>query len=170
MDFPLLDICDDELGEVWLRKYFHPQGLRCPKCRAGVKQARVFGQTSRSHVRRYRCRGCQMVYTVLTGTVFAHKQWRAAQVILLLRGVCKGESTASLSRELHLAYDTVHHLRQQLHAHAMRLQPKTALSDTVAETDEMFQNAGEKRRKTLRPERSPTSARQQTERARHLRQ
>ena len=23
MDFPILEICDDELGEGWLRKYFH---------------------------------------------------------------------------------------------------------------------------------------------------
>ena len=159
MDFPLLDICDDELGEIWLRKHFHPQGLRCPKCSARVKQARVFGQTRRSHVTRYRCRDCQMVYTVYSGTVFASKQFRPAQTILLLRGVCKGESTASVSRELQLAYDTVHHLRQQLHANAMRLQPNTPLPDAVTETDEMFQNAGEKRRKTQRSERSPTTAR-----------
>jgi len=146
MDFPILDICDDELGEVWLREYFHPQGLRCPKCRASVKQARVFGRTQRSHVTQHRCRDCQSVYTVYTNTMFANKQLRPAQVILLLRGVCKGESTATLSRELHLAYDTVHHLRQQLHTHAMRLQPNTPLPDAVTETDEMFQNAGEKRR------------------------
>ena len=62
--------------------------------------------------------------------------------------VCKGESTASLSRELGVAYDTVHHLRQDLQANAIRLQPDTPLPDEVTETDEMFQNAGEKRRKT----------------------
>jgi hypothetical protein len=91
--------------------------------------------------------------------MFAHKQLRPAQVILLLRGVCKGESTASLSRELQVAYDTVHHLRQQLHANARRLQPNTPLPDAVTETDEMFQNAGEKRRKTPRSDRSAASAR-----------
>jgi hypothetical protein len=85
------------------------------------------------------------VYTVYTGTVFAYKHLRPAQVVLFLRGLCKGESTASLSRELQLAYDTVHHLRQQLHANAIRLQPHTPLPDAVTETDEMFQNAGEKR-------------------------
>jgi hypothetical protein len=88
------------------------------------------------------------VYTVYTGTVFANKQLRPAQVILLLRGVCKGESTASLSRELGLAYDTVHHVRQALHANAIQLQPDTPLPDAITETDEMFQNAGEKGRKT----------------------
>ena len=168
MDFPILEICDDELGEVWLCKYFHPQGLRCPSCGASANQARFFGQTRRSHVTMYRCRRCQTAYTVYTGTLFANKHLRPAQVILLLRGVCKGESTASLSRELHMAYDTVHHLRQQLHTNAMRLQPDTPVPDAVTETDEMFQNAGEKRRKTQRSRRSPATARQQTERSRHL--
>jgi hypothetical protein len=79
--------------------------------------------------------------------VFANKQLRPARVILLLRGVCKGESTASLSRELQLAYDTVQHLRQQLHTHTIRLQPETPLPDAVTETDEMFQNAGKKGKK-----------------------
>ena len=148
MDFPTLDICDDEFGETWLQQHFHPQGLCCPGCAASVKQARVFGQTRRSHVTQYRCRACQTVYTVYTGTLFANKQLRPAQVILLLRGVCKGESTASLSRELGLAYDTVHHLRQRLHDNARRLQTETPLPDAVTETDEMFQNAGEKRPKT----------------------
>lgn len=148
MDFPILDICDDELGETWLQKHFHPCGLRCPGCGAGVKQARSFGHTRRSHVTVLRCRHCQKRYTVYAGTVFAHKHWRPAQVVLLLRGVCKGESTASLSRELHLAYDTVHHMRQQLQANARRLQPNTPLPDATTETDEMFQNAGGKRQKT----------------------
>jgi hypothetical protein len=76
--------------------------------------------------------------------VFAQKQLRPTQVILLLRGVCKGESSASLSREVHLAYDTVHYLRQKLHANAIRLQPNTPLPDAIPETDEMFQNAGKK--------------------------
>ena len=75
----------------------------------------------------------------------AKKHWRAAQTVLFLRGVCKGESSASLSRELHMAYDTVHHLRQRLQANARRLQAKTTLPDATTETDEMFQNAGEKR-------------------------
>ena len=168
MDFPILEICDDELGEIWLRKYFHPQGMHCPSCSASANQARFFGQTTRSHVTMYRCRQCQAAYTVHTGTLFANKHLRPAQVILLLRGVCKGESTASLARGLHMAYDTVHHLRQQLHTNAIRLQPETPVPDAVTETDEMFQNAGEKRRKTRRSRRSPTTARQQTERSRHL--
>jgi transposase-like protein len=146
MDFPLLEITDDALAEEWLQKYFHPTGLQCPRCRARVIRARGFGQTHRSHVPRYRCREWDRRYTVYTGTVFANKHLRPAQVILLLRGICKGESTAGLARELQLAYDTVHHLRQQVQSSAIHLQPDTPVPDAVTETDEMFQNAGEKRR------------------------
>jgi transposase-like protein len=154
MDFPLLEITDEALAEHWLLKYFHPTGLRCPRCAASVEQARRFRQTRRSRVTTYRCRQCDQLYTVYTGTLLAHKHWRPPQVILLLRGICKGETTASLARELELAYDTVHHLRQQIQKKAQQLsqdrdlrQPETPLPDAVTETDEMFQNAGEKRRK-----------------------
>ncbi len=98
----------------------------------------------------HRCRTCQTVYTVYSGTVLANKHLRPAQVILLLRGIGTGESTAGLSREVHLAYDTVHHLRHQLQANAVGRQPDTPVPDAIPETDEMFQNAGEKRRKTPR--------------------
>jgi transposase len=76
--------------------------------------------------------------------VFAHKQLRPAQAVLLLRGVCKGESTASLVRELHLAYGTVHGVRKHLQANAAHLQPTTPVPDKEIETDKMFQNAGKK--------------------------
>jgi hypothetical protein len=88
------------------------------------------------------------VYTVYAGPLFSNQHLRPSQVILLLRGICKGESTASLARELELASDTVHHLRQPLQQKALRGQPNTPLPDAVTETDELFQSAGEKRRKT----------------------
>lgn len=91
--------------------------------------------------------------TVYSRTVFANKPLRSTQVILLLRGICKGESTACLARELQLAYDTIHHLRQQIQTNAIHLQPDTPLSDAVTETDEMFhaKRAGEKGEKHSDP-------------------
>lgn len=70
--------------------------------------------------------------------------------MLLLRGVCKGESSATLARELKLSRQTVHDLRHALHVKAEQLQPTTRLPDRQTETDEAFQNAGEKGRKTQR--------------------
>lgn len=150
MDFPIVDLLDDDVSTTWLLKYFHPNGLRCPHCATRVKEVREFRRTQRSHVAIYRCNKCQGVYNLYSGTVFQGKHLRPAQVVLLLRSVCKGESSATLARELILSRQTAHHLRQALQANAERLQPLTRLKDSQTETDEAFQNAGEKRRKTQR--------------------
>ena len=154
MDFPVADLLADELSEQWLLKHFHPKGLECPHCDARRSQARPFRRTRRSQVMVYRCRRCDGLYNVYSGTIFQARHLRPAQVVLLLRGVCKGEPTATLARELSLPRSTVHVLRQQLQENALAMQPDTPLPDGDAETDEMFQNAGEKRRKTRRPGRS----------------
>lgn len=133
---------------MWLWKHFHPEGVRCPHCTASVAHARVFRRTRRSHVTVYRCGQCQGIYTVYSRTVFEAKHLRPAQVVVLLRGICKGEPTATLARELGVSRMTVHTLRHQLQAQAQQLQPTTPLADRHTETDEMFQNAGEKRCKT----------------------
>lgn len=153
MDFPVADLFDDDLSEQWLLKHFHPKGLKCPHCDARRSQAREFRRTRRSQVMVYRCRRCDGLYDVYSGTIFQARHLRPAQVVLLLRGVCKGEPTAMLARELSLPRSTVHGLRQQLQENARAMQPETRLPDAEAETDEMFRNAGEKRRTSRRPRR-----------------
>jgi Fe-S cluster biogenesis protein NfuA len=85
------------------------------------------------------------VYTVYSGTVFAGKHFRPAQVVLLLRGVCKGQPAAEMAREIGVSRQTVHEIRKLIHANAEAMQPESRLPDARTETDEMFQNAGEKR-------------------------
>jgi transposase-like protein len=144
MDFPIVDLFDDDLSAAWLLKYFHQNELKCPHCGRSVKEARVFRATKKSRLTVYRC-ACQGIYNVYSGTVFEGKHLRSAQAILLLRGICKGEPTAAIAREIGLSRQTVHELRKVLQAKAERLQPDDALPDVQTETDEMFQNAGEKR-------------------------
>jgi transposase len=66
---------------------------------------------------------------------------------LLLRGVCKGESSPVLAEELGLSRQSVHTWRKRLQENGHRMLDETPLKDRRTETDEMFQNAGEKRRK-----------------------
>lgn len=146
MDFPIVDLLDDDLSEMWLLKHFHPDGLKCPHCGAEEADRRRFRTNSKSGVTVHRCNHCQGVYTLYSGTVFAGKHFRPAQAVLLLRGLCKGESAAAIAREIGVSRKTVHEMRKAIHARAERLQPQEALSDLRTETDEMFQNAGEKRR------------------------
>ena len=44
-----------------------------------------------------------------------------------------------------MSRSTVHELRKELQQNARKLQPEAPLMDEHTETDEMFQNAGEKR-------------------------
>ena len=93
----------------------------------------------------YRCCGCQGIYNLYSQTVFEGRYFRPAQAVLLLRGVCKGDPTAEIAREIGVSRQTVHGVRQELQTNAQRHQPQEPLPDEQTETDEMFQNAGEKK-------------------------
>jgi transposase-like protein len=145
MDFPIIDLLDDELSSQWLLKHFHSNGLKCPHCEAELNQAREFRQTKTSQLMVYRCTLCQGIYNLYSRTVFEGRYFRPAQAVLLLRGVTKGQPSAEIAREIGVSRQTVLEVRQELQANAQRHQPQTPLSDNQTETDEMFQNAGEKR-------------------------
>jgi len=130
-------------------KHFHQDGLKCPHCQANIGEARYFRTNAGSGLPVYRCLQCEGVYHLYSGTLFEGSQLPPTQVVLLLRGVLQGQSSAQLSRELGLAYKTVLKWRHRLQAQAEALQPETAIADHHSESDEMFQNAGEKRYRTL---------------------
>ncbi len=93
----------------------------------------------------YRCKDCKSLYNLYTGTVFEQRQLRPQQAVLLIRGVLKGEPSAVLATELELNYVTVLQLRRKIQDNARLLQSEKPLPDFEAESDELFQNAGEKR-------------------------
>lgn len=150
MDFPILDLLDPEQSEAWLEKHFHPDGLKCPHCQADKTEGRCFRVNRGSGLTVYRCRRCDHVYHLYSETVFEGSQLPPEQVVLLLRGVLQGQSSEQLARELGLTRKTVLKWRHRLQASAEQHQPTQALEDSVVEADEMFQNAGEKRRRALR--------------------
>jgi transposase-like protein len=158
MIFPITDLLDDGESSRWIARYFHPQGLRCPQCKSGVEQARLFRRSKRG-LADYRCKYCDRVYNLYSGTVFAGCGLSARQAVLLVRGVCKGERSAPLAEELGVCRSTVHLLRHKLQANAYGLLPEGALVDSETETDEMFQNSGEKRPAPRRPPRPAAAAR-----------
>ena len=145
MDFPILNLIDDTLATDWLLKHFHPHGLKCPHCQASVDQARSFRQTTASHLTVYRCLSCDGIYNLYSTTVFQQKHLTPSQAVLLLRGVYHGVPTTQLAREIGLSYPTVLSIRHALQANAKAQQPDIPLTDKQTETDEMFQNAGEKK-------------------------
>lgn len=144
MIFPITDLLDAQESLVWVEKYFHPKGLRCPGCGATTQQAREFRTHKRGLVD-YRCPKCQHTYNLYTGTLFAGSNLEPRRVVLLVRGVCKGDPATVLSEELSLSRQCVHRWRKRIQANAYEILSQRALPDAKTETDEMFQNAGEKR-------------------------
>jgi transposase-like protein len=156
IDFPMTDLLDETACVAWLEQHLHPSGLVCPRCHSNNR--RLF----RGHpfFPTYRCRLCQRTYTILTGTMFAKTRQRPATIVLLLRGIAKGESTARLSRELDLDRKRLGELRQQIQTNLYDTFPGELMTGTAFEADELYQNAGEKKYAASRCSRPTAPARQ----------
>src|SRR5918998_6096261 len=147
IDFPIDELLDDSSCTRWLEQHLHPHGLTCPHC--GHAERRLFRQ--QHHFPTYRCRACDGYYTLLSGTLFAKTRQRPATLVLLLRGIAKGEPTARLARELGVSRKQLHTLRQRIQANLNATAPTDAMAGTAFEADELYQNAGEKKYATSRP-------------------
>ncbi len=146
IEFPIVELMSSQSSYEWLVDYFHPHGMVCPRCGAILENARTFRVTKSSQVPDYRCRKCDKTYNVYSGTVFEVRRLTAEQVILLVRGVVKAEQAQILANEIGVCRQTVQAIRQQMQVNAQRIQPDYPLEqDEQTETDEMYQNAGEKK-------------------------
>jgi hypothetical protein len=88
---------------------------------------------------------------------FAKTRQRPATLVLLLRGMAKGEPTARLARELGLSRKQLHTLRQRIQANLNATAPTDVMTGTAFEADELYQNAGEKKHPPSRSHRSTPS-------------
>lgn len=122
----------------------------CPNCGNSIK-VYVFRKTKKRQLTVYRCRRCNTVYNLYTNTIFQQRHLTPQQGILFLRGVLKGEASITLAAELKVSLQTVLDLRRDLQDSARFLQANTALTDEHTETNEVFQNAGEKSEKHRDP-------------------
>jgi transposase-like protein len=141
IDFPIAELLDDSICMLWLERYLHPDGLQCPYCRS--TERRLFRE--QGHFPAYRCRACDRYYTLLTGTIFEKTRQQPATLVLLLRGIAKGEPTARLARELGLSRKQLHTLRQRIQGNLNVTAPTAVMHGTAFEADELYHNAGEKK-------------------------
>ena len=167
MDFPILDLMDQE---VCCRKLFdllHPEGFACPRC--GAREVlNVHRRHADSPVVDYRCKGCRRVFNLFTGTPWRGTHFSPVQILLILRGIAQGVPTAKLAREVGISRQHLLRLRHQIQARALDAADHSPLPDDQTEADEMYQNAGEKRRPAHRPRRPAATASQPDQGPRHL--
>jgi transposase-like protein len=127
IDFPITDMLDDAACVTWLEQYLHPTGLVCPRCHG--TERRLFRR--HAFFPSYRCRACHRTYTLLTDTVFEKTRQRPARIVLLLRGIAKGESTARLSRELEIGRKRLGELRQHIQTNLYDTLPGEVMTGTA---------------------------------------
>ena len=156
IDFPIAEWLDDSICLIWLERYLHPAGLACPY--GHRPERRLF--RPQGDFPAYRCRACDGYYTLLTNTVFEKTRQRPATLVLLLRGIAKGEPTARLARELGMSRKPWHTLRHRVQANLNATAPTDVMRGTAFEADELYQNAGEKKHAPSRSHRSTPSTRQ----------
>ena len=157
LDFPITDLMDEGACYDFLVGLLHPGGLACPRC--GGTRAFVH-RYFREPVLDYRCKGCGKVYNAFTGTDWQKTHFRPSQIVLILRGFAQGRSTAGLARELGCSRWHLLGRRHAMQARALAAAEAgaTPLPDGTVEADEMYQNAGEKRRAAHRPRRPAAAA------------
>ena len=162
MDFPLMDLLDEQACYDFLVDALHPDGLRCPSCGG---QHLTIHRAHRDPVLDYRC-ACGRVFNAWTGTALQGTQHSPAELILIVRGIAQGVPTARLARELGCSRSQLLQLRHRLQHRAWVGFPRRLLPDAEAAADELFQNAGEKRHSAPRPRRPAAPACQPETRAR----
>ena len=166
MDFPLADLMDEDACYRKLLHRLHPDGLACPRC--GARDGLAVHRRHRAPVLDYRCKGCHRVFNAFTGTALRGSRRPVVELMLILRGFAQGVPTAQLAREMGCDRKELLTLRHRLQHAAWRYRDRSRRDDPVAEADEMYQNAGEKRRAAHRPARPAATAGRQAPRPRQL--
>ncbi|WP_161569318.1 transposase [Candidatus Oscillochloris fontis] len=152
--FPIGELMDEGACLQWLEQHLHPEGLRCPRCASTNRRDFRPYQAFPS----YRCRDGQRPSTVVTGTAFEKTRQQPSTVVLLLRGITQGVSTSQLAEELEMSRRQTHTLRQRLQDNANETAPQSQMEGIHFESDEGYQNAGEKKRRPYRPRRPAATA------------
>lgn len=166
MDFPIIDLMDEDACYAELVRWLHPDGLACPRCHRADRM-RVH-RSHRAPARDDRCGHCHRVFNAFTGTILQGTKRRPRDLVLIVRGFAQGVPTAQLARELDCDRAELLKLRHRLQGAAYRNRDIMPLEDRVLEADETYQNAGEKRRAASRPRRPAAAPGQRAARARHL--
>lgn len=112
----ITDLISEEDALSFLVRHLHPKGLHCPK-------GHVLPSDQQPHMRdraplmEYRCRECGAVFHAFTGTALAGLRYSSRVIVLLLRGMARGETTMRLAGELGVARPHLLKVRHRLQTH-----------------------------------------------------
>jgi transposase len=144
IEFPIVDLLDEQECHDYLFRTLHPNGLVCPRCGHPLPPDQAPHDRSRDPIFDYLCRQCGRVFNLFTGTVWQGTHYDCRTIVLVVRGFAQGIPTLHLANELNLDRGTLLERRHRIQQLAWENRPTEPLPDDAVEGDEMFQNAGEK--------------------------
>jgi len=142
MLFPINELLDEKRCYDFLLKVLYPEGLHCPNGHPFKNQAPH--DRHREPIFDYKCNVCGAVYNLFTNTIWSRSRYSCAKIVLIMRDIIQGVSTKHIAEELGIDRAHVLELRHEIQKLAMECLPSSPLTDTETESDEMYQNAGEK--------------------------
>src|SRR5512144_1944450 len=118
MDFPILDLMDQEGCCPKLFDLLHRGGFACPRC-AARDGLDVHHRRPDSPVVDYRCTGGRRVFNLFTGTLWQGTHLSPVQILLILRGIAQGVPAAKLAREVGISRQHLLRLRHEIPSRAL---------------------------------------------------
>lgn len=131
MDFPIGDLMDEPACYDFLVGLLHPDGLACPHC--GDRDHLKVHRRDRAPILAYRCTACRRISTAFTKTVLQGTKRRPIELVLILRGIAQGVSTAQLARELGCSRPELLGFRHRLQELGFEALDRTPLADAAVE-------------------------------------
>jgi transposase-like protein len=113
MEFPQIDLDDEDACYEKLLELFHPRGLACPHC-ADRQQVVAHRRHQVRVVVDYLCKSCRRVFNAWTGTPLARTRHTPSEILKLIKGIHEGISTAQLASDLHCDRSALLALRHRL--------------------------------------------------------
>jgi transposase-like protein len=115
MRFPIKEILNEEESYQYLRRVLQPERLRCPNGHR-LPPDQAAHKYSKKGIPSYRCRECGRVYNIFTDTVWARTHYDCRTIVLVMRGIVQGHTTAQIAEELGLDYETLLNRRHKIQA------------------------------------------------------
>jgi transposase len=141
--FPITELMNEKECYDFLMNILHPDGLKCPNNHL-LPENQAPHDLSRIPLVDYKCRICGCVYNLFSNTIWSGTGYDCVTIVLIIRGFTQGITTQQLADELNKDYGTLLKRRHQLQQLALENRPDDPLPDMQTESDEMFQNAGQK--------------------------
>lgn len=92
------NLLDNNKCYEYLLGLFHPEGLKCPKCRCCLPEGQCLHKYSTEQLPSYRCRNCGCVFNLFSNTVLKGIRFGGVTIVMMIRGFWKARPQCNSAR------------------------------------------------------------------------